>query len=740
MEKNKYYKISDFIINNKNYFMIGFVLITIMSIFTMSFTKVEDDLLFYLDDDSLTKTGLSVMDDEFSDPNISARLMVESISLEESYIIYEKINNVNGVLMVSYDESSNFIDDNALYNITIDSTNNEDGLITIESIKEELSSYIIYVDSSVYLADIEGLNNDMVVILLIVVVLILLIVTFTSKSFAEIIILLLVFATAALINMGTNFIFGKISFISNAVAVILQLALAIDYALILMHRYIEERESNEVDDAIRIALSKAIPEISSSSLTTIFSLIALSFMTYNIGADLSKVLIKSIIISLLAVFTLMPALIVVFKSLIDKTMHKNFVPNIQRLGNFAIKSRYVLIPMFIIITISAGILSYKTDYQFYESGASIEYKLEVSKIDEVFSSSNNMIILVENNDLEKQSEYISVLKSMENITSVSSFNSFELVENVTFSTGLSYATSAILLDIDPSFTYMIYTSYATIFDELELFQSSVDEYVISVYDLIYFLYDNINNEQINLSDDIKEMLIYQVGQISYLENIFESSNYSRIIIDTNLDIEEDSTFMFIDELIDVTDSYFTNSYLIGNSINSYELSNAFNIDNKLINILSIIFIAIILIATFKSVFTAFGMILVIQSSIYINFAFPYIYGVGLYFIGYLIVAAIQMGANIDYAIVITNRYKILLESMSNKDAISKALNEAFPTIITSGSILAIAGIVLYNVSSNVIISTLGLCIGRGTLISMILVLLVLPQLLYIETKLIKNQK
>lgn len=740
MEKNKYYKISDFIINKKNYFIVGFVLITIMSMFTMSFTKVEDDLLFYLDDDSLTKTGLSVMGDEFSDPNVSARLMVESISLEESYVIYEKINNIPGVLMVSYDESSNFIDDNALYNITIDATNNEDGLITIESIKEELDSYLIYVDSSVYLGDIDGLNNDMVVILLIVVVLILLIVTFTSKSFAEIIILLLVFATAALINMGTNFIFGKISFISNAVAVILQLALAIDYALILMHRYIEEREANEVDDAIRIALSKAIPEISSSSLTTIFSLIALSFMTYNIGADLSKVLIKSIIISLLAVFTLMPALIVVFKSLIDKTMHKNFVPNIKVLGDFAIKSRFVLIPMFIIVTISAGILSYKTDYQFYESGASLEYKLEVSKIDEVFSSSNNMIILVENNDLEKQSEYISILKSMENITSVSSFNSFELVENVTFSTEVSYATSAMFLGIDPSFTYMIYTSYATIFDELELFESSVDEYVISVYDLIYFLYDNINNERLNFSDDIKDMIIYQVGQISYLEDIFESSNYSRIIIDTNLDIEEDNTFVFIDELIDVTDSYFTNSYLIGNSINSYELSNAFNIDNKLINILSIIFIAIILIVTFKSVFTAFGMIVVIQAAIYINFAFPYVYGIGLYFIGYLIVAAIQMGANIDYAIVITNRYKILLESMSNKDAIIKALNEAFPTIITSGSILAIAGIVLYNVSSNVIIATLGLCIGRGTLISMILVLLILPQILYVETLIFKKKK
>ncbi|NLC04838.1 MAG: MMPL family transporter, partial [Tissierellia bacterium] len=169
-------------------------------------------------------------------------------------------------------------------------------------------------------------------------IIILLVLIFTSNSYAEIPILLATFGVAALLNMGTNFLLGKISFISNSVGVILQLALAIDYAIILTHRFTEERELLPARDAAIAALTKAIPEISSSSLTTMAGLAALAFMKFGIGLDLAMVMIKAIMLSMLAVFTLMPGLLVITSNLMDKTTHRSFIPSVSILGRFSIKT------------------------------------------------------------------------------------------------------------------------------------------------------------------------------------------------------------------------------------------------------------------------------------------------------------------------------------------------------------------------------------------------------------------
>ena len=182
------------------------------------------------------------------------------------------------------------------------------------------------------------LDEEMLVILAVAVVLILVVLTLTSRAYMEVPVLLMTFGAAALMNMGSNFIFEKISFISDSVAVVLQLALAIDYAIILCHRFSDEHETLNARDAAIAALSKAIPEISASSLTTISGLAALGFMQFGIGLDMALVLIKSIFLSLLAVFTLMPGLLVLFSPLIDKTQHKKLLPEVDFLGRFAVKS------------------------------------------------------------------------------------------------------------------------------------------------------------------------------------------------------------------------------------------------------------------------------------------------------------------------------------------------------------------------------------------------------------------
>lgn len=193
------------------------------------------------------------------------------------------------------------------------------------------------------------------VVTLIAAVIIVLVLTFTSRAYAEVPVLLITFVAAALINMGTNFLLGTISFVSNSVTIVLQLALAIDYAIILIHRYSEEHEKMAPREACITALSKAIVEISSSSLTTVSGLIALAFMQFKIGADLAMVLIKAIMFSLLSVFTLMPGLIMLFSNLIDKSVHKNFVPKISAVGKFAFATKYVIPPVFVVVAIAGFI-------------------------------------------------------------------------------------------------------------------------------------------------------------------------------------------------------------------------------------------------------------------------------------------------------------------------------------------------------------------------------------------------
>ncbi len=201
------------------------------------------------------------------------------------------------------------------------------------------------------------LQSEMLVIVIIAAVIIVVVLTLTSRSYAEVPVLIMTFGAAALLNMGTNFLCGTISFISNSVTVILQLALAIDYAIILCHRFSDEHETLPTREACIAALSKAIPEISSSSLTTISGLAALAFMHFGIGRDLATVLIKAILFSMLCVFTLMPGLLVLFSKLIDKTRHKNLIPKITAVGKFDIKTRFVIPPIFGVVIIAAAVFA-----------------------------------------------------------------------------------------------------------------------------------------------------------------------------------------------------------------------------------------------------------------------------------------------------------------------------------------------------------------------------------------------
>ena len=218
-----------------------------------------------------------------------------------------------------------------------------------------------------------------------------------------------------------------------------------------------------------------------------------------------------------------------------------------------------------------------------------------------------------------------------------------------------------------------------------------------------------------------------------------SDNYSRILVYLNLPEEGEETFDFLATIHEEAAKYYSDDvYLVGNSTSDYDLSSSFVTDNLIISILSALFVIIILLFTFKSAGLPVLLIAVIQGSIWMNFSFPYLQNTSLFFLSYLIVNSIQMGANIDYAIVISSRYMELKQEMSIKDAITETLKQAFPTIITSGAILAAAGILIGQLSSDGTISSIGVCLGRGTIMSIVLVMGVLPQILILGDTIIEK--
>ncbi len=735
------YKLSNFIVTKRNLFFFVFVIFIVFSLISANWVTVEDSLTEYLDEESETLIGLNLMEDEFY-TYATATVMISSVDYDTALSVSEEIANVDGVQSVAFENTEGYyINSTAKFSITFDGEiDDEVSLMAMEEIRTITDMYDESISTEVGSSYSEKIAVEMQIILLIAILIIIVVLLFTSKSYAEIIVLLITFGVAAILNKGTNFIFGEISFVSDSVAIILQLALAIDYAIILCHRFAEERVNYESEKACTVALSKAITEISSSSLTTMCGLFALSFMEYGLGIDLAKVLIKSILISLVCVFTLMPGLLVEFSQFIDKTKHKNFVPSIEKFAIFSFKTRHVVLPVFVVIAIICGFMSTQTEYLFsvneVRSKNIDEETAQEDRITEIFGSTNGLAIVFTNGDYEKEAQLIAELESFEEVEMVVGLANTDAMDGYTLTQLLSAREFSELFDLDYEVATLLYYTYALEGEDYAKIINTSQVYELPLIDVVLFLDEMMEDGYITLDEELKEELVSQCESIKDGQMQLESENYSRILITLNLPEESDETFAFLDTVESICKSYYDEVYLVGNSTSDYELSKTFSKDNLLITILSALFVVVVLLFTFGSVGVPIFLIVIIQSAIFINFAFPYLMGQGLFFIGYLVVAAIQMGANVDYGIVITNRYMTLRKTMDDKNAIVKALDESFATIITSGTILASAGFVLEQVTTDGTISALGACVGRGTVISMILVLFVLPQLLYVGTKII----
>ena len=737
-------KLAAFIVDKRNLIFLLYVFALIFSIVAMSWVNVENDITTYLGEDTETRQGLTVMNDNFTTFG-TARVMISNITYAKAEALVDQIKAVDGVDSVEFDDTTDhYKDASALYTVTFDGEEMDDiSIHALHQVEDLLSGYDLYVDTAVGVDNSADLASEMGLILAIAAVIIVLVLTLTSRSYAEVPVLVLTFGAAALLNKGTNFIFDTISFISDSVTVILQLALAIDYAIILCHRFSDEHETKGVRDACVAALSKAIPEIASSSLTTISGLAALGFMHFGIGIDLAMVLIKAIIFSLLSVFTLMPGLLMLFSRWIDKTKHKNLLPKITVVGKFAVKTRYIIPPVFVAVAAVAAVFANKCPYCYTYTDLTTPKQstsqVAHQKIKGTFGSSTMVAIVVPSGNYDSEGKILKELEELPDVTKAVGLANQEAMDGYMLTDALTPRQFSELANMDYEVASLLYSAYAVNDSQYGEFVNGLSNYKVPLYDMFMFVKDEMRKGNVTFSGDTQETLDDLFDQLDKAQIQLQSDRYSRLVAYLDLPEESDETFEFLDQAHAIIAKYYSGDYyVVGNSTSAKDLSSTFGEDNMLISVLSALFVILVLLFTFTSAALPVLLIVVIQGSIWLNFSFPYLQDSPLYFLGYLVVNSIQMGANIDYAIVISSHYLDLKKYMKPRDAIITALNEAFPTIFTSGTILAVAGSLIGVMTTNPVIASIGTCLGRGTIISIVLVLGVLPQILLLGDTLMER--
>ena len=736
-------KLSRFIVDKRNLVFLVVIIGLIFSVFSRSWVQVESDLTAYLPESSQTRRALDVMDDQFVTFG-TARVMAANIPLADAFDMQEKLEALDGVQGVEFDETdAHYSNVSALFSVTFDyDENDERCLEALERVKAELSAYDLYISTDLGNTQEETIDHEISVIMVYVAVVIVLVLLFTSETYGEVPVLILTFVVALVLNQGTNFMMGKISFISNSVTSILQLALSIDYAIIFCNRFKEEHRTLPLREAVIISLSKSIPEIGASSLTTVGGLVAMLFMQFRLGPDMAVCLIKSIVFALLSAFIVMPGLLMLFGPLIDRTGHRSFVPKIPFVGRFDYATRRIVPLLFVVLAVVGFRLSsdcpYAYGYSLLTTPKLNETQIAENMIDENFTSKNLMALIVPTGDYEKERDILDELERYDEIDSTLGLSNVEAMGGYMLTDRLTPRQFSELTDLDYEVSEFLYAAYAANSENYGKIVGGLATYSVPLIDMFLFLYDEVQQGYVTLDDDLQSTLDDAYTQMTNARLQLQGDQYSRMLIYSTLPVSGDETYAFTDRIIALAQSYYPdgNVYLAGDSTNEYDFEKSFARDNRVVSIVSILVVMAVLLFTFNSAGMPVLLIVVIQGCIWINFSFPTLTGKYLFFLGYLIVSSIQMGANIDYAIVIASRFQELKTKMEHRDAIIETLNFAFPTIITSGAIMSICGFLIGSMTSEPVIAGIGESLGRGTVISIIMVMFALPQILLVGSKVI----
>lgn len=712
------------IVHLRHYILGLFLALTVAGLFFIPQVTINYDGSSYLPEESNTKKALVVMDEEFGVYG-ACEVMVENISLMEAVELASELSALNGIQQVTFipTQETYFHDEKALYQITFDSGNyDEETKTTLKALKDKLTTHDVYfrgesIDSIAYSSVIE---SEILKIILILVPIVLIILFMATSSWIEPLLFIIVVLISVVINMGTNAFFPSISYMTHATCGILQLALCMDYTVMMIHAYKKEKESGlSAKEAVRKAGRASFIPILSSMLTTVAGFVAILFMKYKIGMDIGLVLIKGTLISFAATFLLMPGLIVIFDKLIERTAHKSIFRPMKATFNFIFKTRYVMPVLALALIGFAFAVQQENEFVFSEHkivSESPTLSASYDKIETAFGLNNTLVILTPH-DIGKEGAFLEGLTPILKDIEVKSLISPLLFHQLNTKEELSGFLAA--NGLDP----MAIAGIGQIFD---MMQGATLRASFSIVEMVDFI-----KETPYIPEEQKVAFTPFISEMEAARSALEGPNYDRIILVTDFEAENDEVFAFLDLVDEVAREHLDSYYLLGESVGVRDVKTIIEKDYWKVTIITIVLIFIILLLSFKNLAIPVILLIVILGATWINMAAPVILGENLLYIGYVIVSCIMLGATIDYAILYTHQYRTHRLTVCKKEAMALAFTEAKHTVLTSGFILVGAGFTLGFVSTIPSISVFGSLIGRGALSAIILVLFVLPQTLLI---------
>lgn len=725
------HRASEWIVDHYRLFFIVFAALLVFSAVASGWVKVENDVAAYLPADSETRQGLDIMEQEFQTYG-SAKILLRDTDADTAAATAEQIRAVDGVDSCTYTMNDA---GSALLSVSLSDLEGSDACAqTVQALRDLLDGSGAYIYSAEGYSISDQINGEVRGLLVIVAIILVTVLTFTSSTYAEVPILLITFLAAALINKGTNFIFGTISFVSNAVAILLQLAMSVDYAIIFCNRYKQAHKTLPVREAVIESLAKSITVISSSSLTTVAGLVAMTFMKFGLGRDLGIVLIKAILISLLTVFLLMPGLLLKLGPAMDKTKHRNFVPKVSGVGRLAWRTRRVVPFVFAAVLVVACIGTNRVSYVYSEAPLKT-HNADVNRtasqaITADFGDETVLAVVVPAGDYDQEAALLDALSAVPEVKSAVGIAGTEAAGGYRLADAVDYRTFAQLGGVDSTSAQALFALYAAENGAAQTAAQDLRGYQVPLLKLFGFLNDKIADGTVTLSDAQAAQVTALSDQLTRASAQLEGTSYHRLVLTLAAASDGDETFALLDRIHAVVHQYYpTDSYLVGDAMSAYGSEQTFTQDNVMVSAMSILMVMLVLLFTFRSIGMPILLTLVIQGSIWINFGITVLTGEYVLFMVYLVASAIQMGCNVDYAIVVASLYTEARAEQGPREAMISALNLAFPTIITSGTMLISAGLLIGARVSSGAVAGMGRFVGVGSLITVFLVLFVLPQLL-----------
>jgi uncharacterized protein len=665
------------IIKYKKTIVIVFMIITVISAIAQFFVSVNYNMSDYMPENTPSTLAIKVMEAEFDRPLPNAEVMITDVSVQEALLYKKLLEEIDGVSDVVWLDQvvdlkiplqmlekdlveSYYKEKKALFSLHIregDEVAVTDAIYELIGEGNALAGAAADTAVSQKMAGSEALNVALLLVPIIIIILVL-----STTSWIEPVFFLTAIGVSVLINLGTNIFIGEISFVTQSVSPILQLAVSLDYAVFLLHSFSDYRKQTEnPEEAMRLAIRKSFPAITASAATTFFGFMALTFMQFEIGADLGINLVKGIVLSFISVMVFLPALTVWFYKWIDKTEHRPLLPSVKSIGKGVMKVRVLSLLVVFLIVVPTYLAQKETNfiYGIGEQPETTRLGVDMSAIDEVFGKSTPIVLLVPKGDVAREVKLEQDLEKVEYVSSIISYN------------------KAVGAAIPPEY----------------------------------------------LSPTVTEQ--------------FHSENYSQIILYTETASEGVVAFGVVETVLEIAESYYGDEILaLGESVALYDMKTTVLKDNSIVNTLTIIMIAAVLMFTFKSISLPVILLLTIQASVWINLSVPYFTDTPLVFIGYLVVGTVQLAATVDYAILFTENYLENRKEMSAKRAIMDTLNQKTFSISISAAILSSVGFILWMTSSNPIVSLIGLLLGRGALLAFLMVLFFLPAALLLFDKVI----